>query len=298
MKIGCLHPYIPRKGDISPSGEINEVRLPCGKCPVCRARRRKDWTLRLQIENDFSRNCYFLTLTYNDENINFFNSVPVVVYRDVQLFLKRLRRRFDRTGYKGPKLRFFCAPEYGSTTLRPHYHILLFNVPPCRDLYKLVESCWGKGFVKVNKAKRNHFAYVAKYCSDDVMQYGVELPKEHRPRPRMSSRPGIGSKWLTDSRLRFYHKNLQTFLHYKGFTYAMPRYFKDRIFCDEESRNELRRLAREYHEEQSRQYYRLYGQEDFQRRQLGLPTIYEEAVISFLQELKGKNIAHKNKTIY
>lgn len=61
----------------------------------------------------------FLSLTYSDE---FLPAGNTLVKRDLQLFMKRLRKE------RGDGVRFIACGEYGDTTLRPHYHIILFNV--------------------------------------------------------------------------------------------------------------------------------------------------------------------------
>ena len=59
------------------------------------------------------------------------SDIPRLSVRDVQLFLKRLRyfikhEHEKRCSKEVQTLRYFCAGEYGSTTFRPHYHLLLW----------------------------------------------------------------------------------------------------------------------------------------------------------------------------
>lgn len=48
----------------------------------------------------------------------------LLYYRDIQLFLKRLRKHIFK--YYGEKIRFYIIGEYGTKSLRPHWHLLLF----------------------------------------------------------------------------------------------------------------------------------------------------------------------------
>lgn len=48
----------------------------------------------------------------------------LLYYRDIQLFLKRLRKHIDK--YYDEKIRFYIIGEYGTKSLRPHWHCLLF----------------------------------------------------------------------------------------------------------------------------------------------------------------------------
>lgn len=56
--------------------------------------------------------------------INYHGCYPYLRKRDVQLFLKRLRKYLDK--YEGQKIRYFVTGEYGPESFRPHFHILLY----------------------------------------------------------------------------------------------------------------------------------------------------------------------------
>lgn len=96
------------------------VQVPCGKCLECRIQHARDWADRCVIEAKQYKYNYFVTLTYDDAHLPERNSLNP---KDLQLFLKRLRKRF-----KGVKIRFLASGEYGSS-FRPHYHLILFNLP-------------------------------------------------------------------------------------------------------------------------------------------------------------------------
>lgn len=105
---GCIHP-------------INGY--PCGKCLYCLEKRRVPWTVRLTHERRFwSRfgiTTYFVTLTYDELNL----PKDGVSKRDIQLFLKRLRKYY--ASLESNPLKYFCVSEYGPTTHRAHYHLIL-----------------------------------------------------------------------------------------------------------------------------------------------------------------------------
>lgn len=130
-----------------PSSAI--VTLPCGQCAYCRMQRAKEWAIRCSHEAEMYPNNYFVTLTYDDVFVprgNFLDRDGEV--KDTSLvpdhatkFVKRLRseceRKFDHQG-----IRVFYAGEYGELSGRPHYHLLLFNMP---DLHALGDlSFWKK----------------------------------------------------------------------------------------------------------------------------------------------------------
>ena len=55
-------------------------------------------------------------------NHNVPNRIPYVCNRDLDLFLKRLR-----SYYPDEKIRYYALSEYGPTSFRPHWHLLLFS---------------------------------------------------------------------------------------------------------------------------------------------------------------------------
>lgn len=111
------------------------------------------WSQRCYLESLDYKDNYFVTLTYNDDNLpnpsndNFddewshFRHNSTLSKRDIQLFLKKLRRHYDYNfNHKG--IRFLLVGEYGPKTNRPHYHAIFFNLP-FFDLKKLRKNPQG-----------------------------------------------------------------------------------------------------------------------------------------------------------
>ena len=65
------------------------LQVPCGKCLACRIKNRKEWQIRMLHELNYHDDAVFLTLTYSDEYLPDNNTL---VKRDLQLFIKRLRK--------------------------------------------------------------------------------------------------------------------------------------------------------------------------------------------------------------
>lgn len=199
------------------SGDFFEV--PCGKCLGCRKARAREWRTRIVHEAQLYDANWFLTLTYDSEHLPPSLSLE---YRDVQLFMKRLRRKFvgDRAGPNGRHpVRFFCAGEYGSKNQRPHWHLILFNVA-FRDLFELpgkpggevlygsreCEELWRNGSVAVGSVTARSAAYVAGYSLkkrsgkgrllENVVDVATgEVLVRRREFVVMSRRPGLGYWW-------------------------------------------------------------------------------------------------------
>lgn len=204
--------------DAYKDSDVEVVPVPCGKCIGCRLDRAQAWSDRMLLEYNASdrgypvRSALFVTLTYDDLHkpcVTCSDDVSrgTLDYSDVQLFLKRLRKALPH------RVRFFCAGEYGDTTFRPHYHLILFGCTmddfPDSVVYSsdpklgqfLFTSCkfdnlWQKGSVKFCPATYGTMAYVAQYVlkkqylSDNLTDfYRGRKP----PFITMSRCPGIGS---------------------------------------------------------------------------------------------------------
>ena len=132
-------------------------QYPCGKCPACLARSRQEWVFRLREELKSCDFGLFATLTYTDETL----PLDGVSIRDVQLFLKRLRKN-----WKSKTLRYFIVSEYGDHTYRPHYHALMFfkNLDRSKDIYDIIEQAWQNGNVQFGEVEEGSIVYCTKYC--------------------------------------------------------------------------------------------------------------------------------------
>lgn len=114
---------------------IKGVPFPCGKCLPCRINKRRQWTTRLVLESFCHSSSSFFTFTYNDENLPLTDKgLPTLQPRHFQLFMKRLRKELPFP------IRFYVAGEYGSKSLRPHYHAIFFGLPT--STYQVVSRCW------------------------------------------------------------------------------------------------------------------------------------------------------------
>lgn len=203
----------------NPNKILDFYTLPCGKCPECCQEYSSQWSFRIMNEAQYHKDNCFITLTYanTDEELH---------KRDVQLFIKRLRRHIEPQ-----RLRFFSCGEYGSKKQRPHYHVILFGyVPPDLVFFKrtekgselflskTLEKLWPYGFVSVCELTINDAKYTAKYMQK-LIDYS---DKDQKPYICASNRPGIGYQYCMD------HKEdlaLTDKLVYKGSFCKLPRYY-------------------------------------------------------------------------
>lgn len=207
--------------DAYQDSDIDVMPVPCGRCAGCRLDRAQAWSDRMLLEYNAPHRDYpahtalFLTLTYDDLHKPCIMCTDGVSrgnldYTDVQKFLKRLRKFFPH------KIRFFCAGEYGSTTFRPHYHLIIFGAHVADFVDALVysqdfklnqslytscrlDALWGKGSVKFCDATYGTMCYVAQYILKK--QYLTDncdnIYRGRRPPfVSMSRRPGLGADFF------------------------------------------------------------------------------------------------------
>lgn len=179
------------------------LRLPCGKCPDCRLLYSAQWAVRGVHELRLHNANEFVTLTYDDKNVPCVidEGLPTLRMRDVQLFLKRLRKVY------GSGIRFMCAGEYGGRTHRPHYHLIMFNwtvedkkfykeTERGDKLYKseIVRRLWPYGDNVIGDVSFESIAYCARYIvGKDEKPVDWYLGREPEFFNK-SNRPGIGSR--------------------------------------------------------------------------------------------------------
>lgn len=212
----CLYPVTIK----DPHADFGTIQVSCGKCLECLQQRSNEWAHRIVDEcKQHKENC-FITLTYNDDFKPLDGSLR---RRDLQLFIKRLRKHLDPV-----KIRVFYCGEYGKKALRPHYHIIVFGWKP-EDLFfwqkdksgsllyrsPQLERLWTFGFSSVGDVSVDSAKYCAKY-----LQKLQKLPDGLvKPFIGMSNRPGIGFNCIDPQSLtcdRIYHN---------GKSIKVPRYY-------------------------------------------------------------------------
>lgn len=128
--LSCLFPYRTPKGDL----------VGCGRCLACRVKKRREWTIRNQLElQSWNQKGLFVTLTYSEENLplNIYGK-PTLRPADLTKFFKRLRKELSK---QNRKIRYFACGEYGTKTARSHYHAIIYGVD--ENDSELIHKCWG-----------------------------------------------------------------------------------------------------------------------------------------------------------
>lgn len=254
--------------------------IPCGKCTECRLQYSREWANRCVLESLLYKSNWFVTLTYDPKEIPTLRTDTGEIYRggvqevrdgkvlvantlfhdDVQKFLKRLRRQLEYNNE--PEIRYYMCGEYGSTTQRPHYHMIIYNLSvPDLKFYKLnqlhqpyfqsewLENLWGHGFITLGEVNWNTCAYVARYIMKKMKGSGAEeYYKSIGKTPeytRMSLKPGIGAQYYELNRDQIY-KFDQIIIPGKQAKKVQPSKYFDKLYdIDNPERMQEIKRARE-----------------------------------------------------
>lgn len=251
--MACFHPVaafrssdgvrVLQRGDV-----LANFSLACGRCVGCRVERARQWSVRIMHEASlYDSNC-FLTLTYDEAHRPKDGSL---VYRDFQLFMKRLRKCFSFKDDFGNvwtlPIRYFMCGEYGEDNSRPHFHAALFNVAFLADRYQwsvrggfpvyrspTLERLWRFGLSEFGELTSDSAAYIARYVMKKV---NGGLAESHYRRidestgevvwvepefAHMSNRPGIGARWFERFSSDVYPHDR---VIYRGRKSKPPRYY-------------------------------------------------------------------------
>lgn len=136
----CLHPislksfaqHLPRGyAERFPwMNTLSGIQVPCGHCPECLYKKQGFIVQRSEMMS-LTYDCFFCTLTYNNDNIPF---VDVGNFRhyyasqvDLTNFFKRLR---NKCCFGGLPYKYLAVSEFGKHTHRPHFHILFWIPKP------------------------------------------------------------------------------------------------------------------------------------------------------------------------
>lgn len=253
--------------DVNTGEFMGPFVVPCGRCEGCLLSRASMWATRIVMEMEsFPDSSYFVTLTYDDNKLpqNFlgynqesiFNSDGSMCLRKSHLqdFFKRLRDRVDYS-----VVRYFAAGEYGSLSMRPHFHICLMG---CKlDLFAfgrssgtgmilfrspLLEQIWPFGYVSVAPLNFATAAYTARYCQKKAYGKSDEYYSRLGLSPEftvMSRRPGLGTDYFLNHPEIFDGDGtivLPASSKDRSHVVPIPRFFMDKLKNDSSQGSQLK----------------------------------------------------------
>jgi hypothetical protein len=277
----CLSPI----NIVRPNGQGNKDRIdvPCGKCMNCLENRRSEWSFRLRQELKGSSSAYFLTLTYDDLHIPLMylgdiyrqyemdfkfmkgtEPVPSLYKKDVQDFLKRLRKKHAKVS-KIP-IRYYAVGEYGTNSSRPHYHLCLFNLDySCTDKVaqiphsgywdNTITDVWNMGIAHVGNLNDASIHYVCGY----LISNQSEPEGANKVFSSMSLKPAIGMRYVQKN-IKHHRDNAKFYVNgtKPGKKQRLPRYYRDKMFSKDEVEMYSDKLQFEFDERTDKRQKKLF----------------------------------------
>lgn len=212
-----------------------EVTFACRKCDQCVATRRHGWVARAMAEKAMHPQTFVVALTYSEGTQFTRDGARFFRYKDVRLFLARLRDAIKQATGKVAALRFIAAGEQGSRKGRCHWHVVLYSDV---DLLSIGEfgapwgvvterehivakvgvdmprswSMWPHGFVQVQEPDEGGMHYALSYALKDQFSIANSRGTMREGRVeefstgvfRPSKSPPIGASFIDETIYRMY----------------------------------------------------------------------------------------------
>lgn len=246
---------------------ITFINIPCGKCARCIERRKMEWSFRMMEEMKEAKTAYFVTLTYDNENvpINELGIKTLVQTRakDLKLqaiekgrkritkkfkretpdrslegFFKRLRRNQERSKptiefitnnlLNTDKIKYYAAGEYGEKKGSWRPH---YHAIIFNASERNITKSWTLGGVHCVKATEATISYVMKYLDK---RYDKKQNWMKNPEFNVMSE-GIGKSYIDKN--KSWHKRNIDILYVttmKGIKIPMSKYYRHQIFTKDE----------------------------------------------------------------
>lgn len=191
-----------------------EIKVPCGKCLVCKKKRKQIWVEKIIQENNYHKEKCFVTCTFDNKILRDPNSKarkygasPDFVFnieyskKYVQKFIKRVRKK-----YTDKKISFYHVAEYGENTQRPHHHFIFwgtdFNKNKWHQTYQSksgkiqfiseeLNELWACGNCTIQDINSYNSLYIASYTTTKQKNQNILKPKMS-----FSNRSRIGYKFI------------------------------------------------------------------------------------------------------
>lgn len=213
-----------------PHPALRYITAACGQCTECLKQKQRAWVVRMSEELRNNEECYFLTLTISDDNIEKLKNKYTEECKDengiakkaLRLFLENYRQKYKTS------IKHWCVTELGEENGRIHLHGIFFG----KNIIEGIKEKWKFGFIYIGYfVNEKTVNYIVKYMTKEN-----ELKKEFRPMVLCSS--GIGKNFINreDAKINKY-KGENTIEYYTlrtGQRVNLPIYYRNHIFTEKQ----------------------------------------------------------------
>lgn len=227
------------------------------------------WTFRISEHARYQKEAWFITLTYDQDNVPLLdNNTGEIVrgmdkncqdryetldYQDLTTFINSVKKaqnravREARSESRSPGEAFndyvpsyYAVGEYGGQYGRPHYHIIMFNIWENIAQETRLEKIWKKGRIETEALNPALIHYATGYIHEKS-----KYIRGKQVKPKMQCSKGIGEQYVIRNK-QFHKDNLNPWIWFNGYKIAMPDYYKDKIFTEEE-KEAINKKIMEFH---------------------------------------------------
>lgn len=261
----CLYPRLiqnrkyranKKNGGNVPSAKDKRVRavpIGCGSCMECRKKKSRDWHVRLAEELREGNWGEFVTLTFSEESLvelgktigkgwSGYERENKIAKLAVRRYLERWRKKH------GKSIRHWFITELGHNgTERIHLHGIIWHEgyrnkkqgvrgeKEKEIVRQHIEKYWKYGRVGIGD-------YVSGRTVGYIVKYITKIDQDHKQyKGIVLTSPGIGSGYMKriDKENNKYKgkKTIETYRTREGKKLAMPIYYRNKIWTDEEREN-------------------------------------------------------------
>lgn len=206
-----------------------DIHVDCGKCLNCEENRKRETSLRMQLESSNYINKYFVTLTYDPMKATYdekgqtvLNKKHIKAYIEALQYVQKQHYQ-DKYKLEQNKLKYIVSGEYGENqTKRAHYHLIIAT-----NIYieRYLRTKWKYGRVDIQRIKSMAaINYTSQYSAKKM---GRKDDREIKPFVKWSK--GLGKKWIHEAiaKKKIDYKNY--FVETLIGKYKLPKYFKNEI---------------------------------------------------------------------
>lgn len=204
--MSCINPL---NFTIKRYNQFQHIQVSCGHCLNCLIKKQSQLTFLAQKElltkYQNKQSASFVTLTYDDNHIPYNeNGFCTLRKRDVQLFMKNLRRNMEYHNDKTPFKVLYCG-EYGDgthakngvSTRRPHYHIAFIGLSE-NQIKRYTRRLWKNGLCDVGPLSSGGLRYICKYMTKASPDKDIKELREvcEVESPFICHSIGLGKEWI------------------------------------------------------------------------------------------------------
>lgn len=220
-----------------PDERLRYITAECGHCFECRKKKRNMWRIRMKEQKKDTPTGVFFTGTmspkrydeikkrYNIEDDN------EIATKALRLFLERIRKETRKS------IKHWVVTEKGHrNTRRIHIHGLFFDTIGIGKykLERLLKRNWIDGY------SYNGYSTSEK-CINYISKY---MTKRDEANPefvgKVLASPGLGMGYTERNKRYHTYKGKDTnekYVNYNGTTETLPRYYKEKLWTEEERQN-------------------------------------------------------------